>query len=130
MSRFDAIVIGGGIMGCTTALGLARGGMRTALIERNAISRSASGVNAGTLTPHMTRAALIPYALEGWRLWTTVEEWLGHDVGVAATPGLCFAFTEQEAALLEQRSAVRREHRSRSCRRCGRERSSPALARR
>ena len=109
MSRFDAIVVGGGVMGCTTALWLARGGMRTALIERDSIARSASGVNAGTLTLHMTRAALIPYALEGWRLWTTAASWLGHDVGVAATPGLCLAFTEAEAALLEERSAVRRE---------------------
>ncbi len=109
MSRFDASVVGGGIMGCTAALWLARGGMRTGLIERDAIARSASGVNAGTLTLHMTRAALIPYALEGWRLWTSAREWLGHDVGVVATPGLCLAFTEAEAALLEQRSAVRRD---------------------
>lgn len=109
MSRFDAVVIGGGIMGCTTALWLARGGMRTALIERDAIARSASGVNAGTLTMHMTRAALIPYALEGWRLWTTARAWLGHDVGVVTAPGLCLAFTEAEAALLEQRSAIRKD---------------------
>lgn len=109
MSRFDAVVVGGGIMGCTTALWLARGGMRTALIERDAVARSASGVNAGTLTLHMTRAALIPYALEGWQLWIRAREWLGHDVGVVTAPGLCLAFTEAEAALLEQRSAVRRE---------------------
>jgi len=109
MTRFDALVVGGGIMGCTTALWLARGGMRTALIERDAVARSASGVNAGTLTLHMTRAALIPYALKGWQLWATAQDWLGHDVGVVTTPGLCLAFTEAEAALLEQRSAVRRE---------------------
>ncbi len=109
MSRFDAIVIGGGVMGCITALWLARGGMRTALVERDAIARSASGVNAGTLTLHMTRATLIPYALEGWRLWAAATTWLGHDVGVVTTPGLCLAFTEAEAALLEERSAVRKE---------------------
>lgn len=109
MSRFDAIVVGGGIMGCTTALWLARGGMHTALIERDSIARSASGVNAGTLTLHMTRAALIPYALEGWRLWTTAASWLGHDVGVTATPGLCLAFTEDEADLLKQRSDIRKQ---------------------
>lgn len=109
MTRFDALVVGGGIMGCTTALWLARGGMRTGMIERDAVARSASGVNAGTLTLHMTRAALIPYALKGWELWKTARDWLGHDVGVVTTPGLCLAFTDAEAALLEQRSAVRRE---------------------
>ena len=83
--------------------------MRTALIERGSIARSASGVNAGTLTLHMTRAALIPYALEGWQLWATASSWLGHDVGTITTPGLCLAFTEDEADLLEQRSATRKK---------------------
>ena len=109
MSGYDVIVVGGGIMGCSTALELARGGMRTALIERDEICRSASGVNAGTLTLQMTRAALIPYAMEGWRLWTTAGDWLGHDVGVVPTDGLCLAFTESEAALLERRSTIRKE---------------------
>ena len=66
---FDAAVVGGGVMGCTTALFLARGGMRVALIERDALCRAASGVNAGTLTLHMTRAALVPYAMRAWHMW-------------------------------------------------------------
>lgn len=109
MSGFDAIVVGGGLMGSATALFLARAGMRTALIERDAVCRSASGINAGTLTMHMTRAALIPYAMRGWHLWTTASDWLGHSLGVVQTPGLCLAFTDAEAELLEQRSLVRRD---------------------
>ena len=46
---FDVAVIGGGIMGCATALNLARGGMRTVLLERRGLCMEASGVNAGTL---------------------------------------------------------------------------------
>ncbi|MEL6266455.1 MAG: FAD-dependent oxidoreductase, partial [Pseudomonadota bacterium] len=32
--RFDTVVVGGGIHGCTLALFLARGGMSVALVER------------------------------------------------------------------------------------------------
>ncbi|MEO1091420.1 MAG: FAD-dependent oxidoreductase [Pseudomonadota bacterium] len=108
MKPFDCLVIGAGVMGATVALHAARGGLSTALVDRGPICREASGVNAGTLTLHMTRADLIPYAIEGWRLWTNADAWLGGDVGVVPAPGLCLAFTDDEAALLEQRSSARR----------------------
>ncbi len=108
MSCTDLLVVGAGIMGASVALHAARGGLRTVLVDRGPICREASGVNAGTLTLHMTRAALIPYAMEGWRLWTTTRDWLGGEIDVVATPGLCLAFTDEEAALLEARSAARR----------------------
>lgn len=106
---YDAAVVGGGIHGCTVALFLARGGMRVALMERGNLCREASGTNAGTLTMHMTRAALIPYALRGHHMWATASEWLGKNVGVVVCPGLSVAFTEAEAEMLRQRAAKRRE---------------------
>ena len=105
---FDAVVVGGGVMGCTTALFLARGGMRVTLIDRGLICRGASGVNAGTLTLHMTRAALIPYAMRGWQMWQAASEWLGHGVAARGTDGLCLAFTSAEAEMLEMRVQLRR----------------------
>jgi glycine/D-amino acid oxidase-like deaminating enzyme len=83
--------------------------MRVALLERGNLCREASGTNAGTLTMHMTRAALIPYALRGHRMWATARDWLGHDVGVVVCPGLSLAFTEAEAEMLCQRAEKRRE---------------------
>lgn len=105
--RFDAAVIGAGVMGATTALQIARDGMRVALIDRGEICREASGVNAGTLTLHMTRAALIPYAMKGRRLWLDAADWLGMDVGARAAPGLSLAFTPAEREMLEQRAQAR-----------------------
>jgi glycine/D-amino acid oxidase-like deaminating enzyme len=109
-ARFDVGVVGAGVMGATTALFLARAGMRVALIDRGELCREASGVNAGTLTLHMTRASLIPYAQAGWRMWMTTDQWLGSGVDAVATTGLALAFTDGEAELLERRAAVRREH--------------------
>jgi sarcosine oxidase subunit beta len=107
---FDVAVVGGGVMGCTVALFLARGGMRVALIERDGLCRSASGVNAGTLTLHMTRAALIPYAMHGWQMWMEAEHWLGSSVLATAAPGLSLAFTRPECDLLRARATARRAH--------------------
>ncbi len=95
-------------MGSTTALYLARGGMKVSLIDRGSIAREASGVNAGTLTMHMTRADLIPYAMRGWEMWRDADQWLGLKSGITTTDGLCLAFTEEEADMLRQRSEVRR----------------------
>ena len=106
---FDLGVIGGGVHGATAALFAARGGMRVALLERGALCREASGVNAGTLTLQMTRLALIPYALRAHAMWASAPSWLGHNVGVVVCDGLSLAFTEAEAELLRFRATRRRE---------------------
>ncbi len=107
---FDAAVIGAGVMGCSTAFHLAQGGMSVALVDRGQLCREASGVNAGTLTLHMTRAALVPYAMKAWEMWMTAEQWLGAGVLATHVPGLTLAFTEAECEMLEQRAAARREY--------------------
>jgi len=109
-TAFDAVVIGGGVMGCSTALHLAQGGMRVALVDRGPLCREASGVNAGTLTLHMTRAALVPYAMRAWKMWMDAEKWLGTGVLATHVPGLTLAFTEAECELVELRAKARREY--------------------
>jgi glycine/D-amino acid oxidase-like deaminating enzyme len=104
----DVAVIGAGVMGCSTALFLARGGMKVVLLDRGAICREASGVNAGTLTMQMTRAALIPYALRAHAMWLRMPEWCdGGEVRAVACPGLSVAFTPHEVAMLEERAQAR-----------------------
>jgi glycine/D-amino acid oxidase-like deaminating enzyme len=96
-------------MGCSTALHLARAGMRVALVDRGALCREASGVNAGTLTLHMTRAALVPYAMRAWQMWMDADKWLGMGVLATQAPGLTLAFTQGECELLTLRAQARRE---------------------
>lgn len=101
----DAIVVGGGIMGCAAALRLSAGGMRVALVEARALGGGASTANAGTLALQIKRVGLMPYALRG------LEEWraLGTRVGYRRTGGVTVAFTAEEAALLAERSALKRD---------------------
>ena len=110
MDNFDIAIIGGGINGSSTALHLAKNGLKVCLIDKGSICRGASGVNAGTLTMHMTRAKLIPYAKKGWELWMNTEKWLSNEIDVKQKKGLCLAFTEEEEKLLSERSKIRREY--------------------
>ncbi|WP_426955651.1 NAD(P)/FAD-dependent oxidoreductase [Muricoccus radiodurans] len=101
---YDLAVIGGGIMGCGAALRAAEGGMRVLVLDASEIGGGASGVNAGTLSLQIKRVRLMPYALRGHDLWKAA----GEAVGYHETGGLTLAFTEREAALLEERSALKR----------------------
>ena len=106
---FDAAVIGGGLSGGVTALFLARGGMRVALIDKRGLAAEASGVNAGTLSVQVKEAALVRYAMRSNELWETSAEWLGFDMGFRRLGGLTIAITDEEVALLKSRMDPRIE---------------------
>jgi len=103
-TSFDAIVVGGGVMGAAAALQLAEGGMRVALCEARQLAMGASGVNAGTLSMQTKRVPLIPYALRGYELWKRA----GDAVGFKETGSLTLAYTQGEAEGLAQRMTARR----------------------
>lgn len=51
----DIVVIGGGLLGASTALHLSESGVETILLEKNRVGSAASGRNGGQLTPGLAR---------------------------------------------------------------------------
>lgn len=102
---YDIAIIGGGIMGCSTALRVAQGGMRPIVLDQGDLGQGASGVNAGTLSLQIKRVKLMPYALKGHAEW----EAIGDAVGFRKTGGYTLAFTERESELLHQRQSLKAE---------------------
>ena len=102
-TEYDIAVLGGGVLGCTAALHLARAGMRVAVLEsRGGLCTQASGVNTGAIGVMSGRPYRVPYALRSMELWQGARTWLGADVGYQVQTGLKLAFTDAEAAQLEE----------------------------
>lgn len=60
MKRFDVAIAGGGLIGGSIALELARAGLRVALFDRQEPGREASWAGAGIISPAPEGSAMIP----------------------------------------------------------------------
>lgn len=75
-----AIVIGGGLHGCSTALHLAQKGFDALVIEKNSAGRHASGVNAGGVRQLRRHPAEIPLSVAAMERWLHLDAFLGADL--------------------------------------------------
>src|SRR5690242_20043164 len=57
----DVIIVGGGVIGCSIALRLAREGLKVAIIERGRVGCEASRAAAGMLSPQAEASAPGPF---------------------------------------------------------------------
>ncbi|MDI1463287.1 FAD-dependent oxidoreductase [Catellatospora sp. KI3] len=123
MARYDAVVVGGGLLGCAVAWHLARAGTRVLVVEKDQLNRHASGQNAGSLhfqleyrmVEHGDDAArlaarALPLHLDAMRAWAGLETDLGRPCGVAQRGGLMLAETPAQVAALDRKAALEREY--------------------
>jgi glycine/D-amino acid oxidase-like deaminating enzyme len=84
----DVVVIGGGIVGVSTAWFLAKQGVDVVLCEKGHIAGEQSGRNWGWVRVQGRDTREIPMMLESLRIWEGLADEIGDDVGF--TRGGCF----------------------------------------
>ena len=103
--RVDLAVIGGGLIGLSTAVAAARAGLSVTLVEARTCGRHASSASAGgvrSLNRHPAEIALARKALE---LWRRAPELFGDHCGYAESSQVRVAEDEEAMAGLEARLA-------------------------
>lgn len=106
---FDAVILGGGIIGLFTALQLARTGQTVAVIDQGDIWTEASAVNAGSLGVQNKLPALVPLTLWSWELWQELHAGFGIDAHVNRPGGYKVAMTDDEAERLRDTAGQQAE---------------------
>ncbi len=86
MSRpFDAIVIGAGIMGCSTAYELARRGLKVAVLERAHIGAGSTGRSSAIIRQHYSNEITARMALYSLRVFQHFDDAVGGECGFRMT---------------------------------------------
>ncbi len=93
--RADAVVIGGGIIGCATALWLARAGMRPVVCEKGRIGAEQSGRNWGWIRRIGRDPAELPLARRALELWREMPHLLEADPGFVSC-GIAYLCRSEE----------------------------------
>jgi glycine/D-amino acid oxidase-like deaminating enzyme len=80
-ARVDVVVVGGGIIGSSTALELAERGVAVALCEKGGIAAEQSSRNWGWVRKMGRDPRELPLIIESLRLWEGLAPRIGADVG-------------------------------------------------
>ena len=99
----DAIIVGGGVLGCACALRLAESGLTVILVERDAIASHASGNAYGGLYPTFgpgIPGPSLPVAIRSVELHRELDPPLqdetGIDIGLREAPSIELALTPED----------------------------------
>ena len=106
----DVVIIGGGIVGVSTAWFLARQGVSVVLCEKGHIAGEQSGRNWGWVRVLGRDIREVPMMLESLRIWDRLSEETGEDVGFTRAGCLFAARRDKDLAGFERWLEVAEEH--------------------
>src|SRR5947209_20006472 len=95
MERYDAAIVGGGIIGLASALRAQQLGLRVCVLERGEPGSGATRAAAGVLAPDPETRGFTALARHSAQLWPAFAKELG-DVGYTRCGSLVLAFDERD----------------------------------
>lgn len=103
---WEAIVVGGGLIGSSVAYQLAKAGVRTLLIEQGDLACGASGANFGRVQVQDTEFGLsLEMTIEGYGRLSALESELEHDLGFRRSGSLLLVENDRQWAIMTEREA-------------------------
>ena len=93
----DVVIIGGGIVGVSTAWFLAKQGVDVVLCEKGHIAGEQSGRNWGWVRQQGRDTREMPMIVEALRIWRGLSDAIGEDVGFREQ-GVLFSITDDKQA--------------------------------
>lgn len=109
-SKVDVVVVGGGIVGTTTAMELAEQGLSVALCEKGGIGMEQSSRNWGWVKLSMRSPAELPLMMESYRIWTELSDRIGRDVGFRKYGSVITYRTKSELKNIETWCEIARDY--------------------
>lgn len=94
----DVVIIGGGIIGVSTALFLARKGLSVTVCEKGHVAGEQSSRNWGWCRRMGRDPRELPLVVEALRLWGDMEQLVGEDVGFRRTGILYLCRNDEDIA--------------------------------
>lgn len=104
--KSDVLIIGGGIMGASSAFFLRRRGCSVTLLERDQIGQYASGVNFGNVRRQGRYLGQLDLANRSWALWKRLPELIDDDLEFIPSGHMRVCYREDEIAELEAYAAA------------------------
>lgn len=98
----DVVIVGGGIIGSSTAYFLAEAGISVALCEKGLIGAEQSGRNWGWVRQMGRDISELPLAMESLRIWSSLNDKLGAETGFRRTGITYVCETDRQAAEYEE----------------------------
>src|SRR3954452_13977548 len=103
---YDAVFVGGGVIGLASAWRAQERGLKVCVLERDRVGSGASHVAAGILAPDSEaepgHEPFVPFARRSLELYPAFVDELGEDVGFWPCGMLAVALDADEAAVLRR----------------------------
>jgi sarcosine oxidase, subunit beta len=107
--RADVVVIGGGVIGLSTAYHLARSGVDVVLVERDELGSGSTSKAAGGVRAQFSDAVNIELGLRSLRAFETFREDLGQEIDLHQVGYLFLLDRPEHLALFEKSVALQNE---------------------